>query len=394
MQKVWRNEGGFSLVQTLVTIGIMAIISMAMAQVLVQMQKGQKNVNEVAKKAAFNSAVSSLYKNISICSPAIRPSGNITDSLTSLDVGFQFDSMNLTAGQNVDSYDMKVSKIEIRNLLRGDTRGNETRYVGELFIQDEAKNPQGLYVAQYKARPLGGIHLMAGAAGNIFKCSGELIPFSASLEGSATIPPDKVAENLSGAGLTPPGGGTWNPAELQSITQDCDLQCVVNAWAQSHPDPNRPANWAATYLQSSPQAQQLAQSVSTILAAAANPKGSNHASNYQGAVNNIAALDGYIQEAGYNDDTKVSVVNGTAAAINNYGVETVQNFYNEVGGASYQLAAVIVNQTGGAATPQAVNVYNTVQSYGISAQQAEAYIKEYGWDAAVSLAEKCSGGGC
>lgn len=163
-----KTNGGFSLVQVMVSTALMAVLAATGAKVLADLSKNARTIDSKNLTLSANQGLQVFLANERVCSQSMSPF-QLNASLAS-DMEFNIAGLGRFAkGHYNQEMSLVTTKLHIGNLVNSETNMLGMKiYIGSLKISFERKH--GATNQTFKELPVGAMSLMADSSGRVLKC--------------------------------------------------------------------------------------------------------------------------------------------------------------------------------------------------------------------------------
>ncbi|MCH2535432.1 MAG: Hint domain-containing protein [Bdellovibrionales bacterium] len=170
------NQKGFSLVQVLIASGLVAVVSLGVAQLMVDSARIAKaNKNNIDQTMVYSSITKTISKE-GACKTALA--GNVFKDNPKLDQPVTLtmpDGTVYKSGQKIDNTDLKIKKLYLKKFSGpqpGPSTGTQI-YLTELYTQLEATGANIIGGNLYSEQKVGAFYVTTNASNVIQECNSE-----------------------------------------------------------------------------------------------------------------------------------------------------------------------------------------------------------------------------
>lgn len=224
-----QNSKGFSLVQTLIGVGVTGIMAMVAAQTMSSLHQNSRNI---ASKSISNSANQSLQVYLAyehICTQSLQP----TTVKSNAEVPLKFNVPGLgvfSAGQKNKTLDIDIQSLSVNDLIVSEVNPLGMKiYLGTLKSSYSRQN--GKQISHFKESPVGTLSLMTTSDGRVIKCSLGKLAFTTVPQNTLTPPTQAASQPPPSVPSTPADPST--PAETSPTPSTAYPPPVANTPASA-----------------------------------------------------------------------------------------------------------------------------------------------------------------
>lgn len=163
-----RSQAGFSLIQVMVSTGLVGLLAMVGAQTMNSLAKNVRSIDSKNLTNSANQSIQVYLANENICTQSILPVS--VKSLSQTELGFSVPGLGrFVKGEHNKEMDLETTGLSINNLVVSDTNPLGMKiYVGAVKMSFNRKSGQA--AQSFRAIHVGAMSLMTDSSGKVLKC--------------------------------------------------------------------------------------------------------------------------------------------------------------------------------------------------------------------------------